>query len=265
MDTISVVVSGVLGKMGQQVLSAVTEASDTKPIGAVDKFAGNLDFIDLPDGSGKVPLSTSIDDVIDGANVVIDFSSPEGAINAIRSGSSRGVNIVIGTTGIDEKIISEARSIASKANIGIVITANFAMGAVLMMHLVEKSSKFFDYVDLTEAHHEAKIDSPSGTAIAIANSMIQGKPEGFDSTISESETIKGARGAYHKGINIHSSRMPGKVAYHEAVFGALGQTLKITHESINRESFMPGVLMATRYVVNRPGLTLGLEEIMELQ
>mgnify|MGYP003306594401 CR=1 FL=1 len=103
------------------------------------------------------------------------------------------------------------------------------------------------------------------TAIAIANSMIKGKPEGFESTISESEPIKGARGAFHKGVNIHSARMPGKVAYHEAVFGALGQTLKITHESINRESFMPGVLMATRYVMNRSGLTLGLEKIMGLE
>lgn len=265
MDTISVVVSGVMGKMGRQVLSAVTEAPDTKPIGAVDKFAGDLDYIDLPDGSGQIPITSSIEDVIGGANVVIDFSSPEGAINAIRSGSANGVNVVIGTTGIDEKIISEAESVTSKTNTGIVIAPNFAMGAVLMMYLVEKSSKFFDFVDLTEAHHEAKIDSPSGTAIAIANSMIKGKPEGFESTISESEPIKGARGAFHKGVNIHSARMPGKVAYHEAVFGALGQTLKITHESINRESFMPGVLMATRYVMSRSGLTLGLEKIMGLE
>jgi 4-hydroxy-tetrahydrodipicolinate reductase len=265
MDTISVVVSGVLGKMGQQVLSAITETPDMEPIGAVDKFAGTLECIDLPDGSGQIPISSAVEDVIDGANVVIDFSSPEGAMNAIRCGPSRGVNIVIGTTGIDEIFFSEANSVANKTNTGIVIAPNFAMGAVLMMYLVEKSSRFFDFVDLTEAHHEAKIDSPSGTAIAIANSMIKGKPEGFESTISESETIKGARGAFHEGINIHSARLPGKVAYHEAIFGALGQTLKITHESINRESFMPGVLMATRYVMNRSGLTLGLEKIMELE
>ena len=265
MDTISIIVSGVLGKMGQEVLSAVTASDYTTPIGSVDRFARDLECIELPDGSGQIPISSSIEDVIDGADVVIDFSSPEGAAAAIKSAPVVGINIVIGTTGITEKVISEAESAANEYQTGIVIAPNFALGAVLMMYLVEKSAKFFDFVDLTEAHHEAKIDSPSGTAIAIANSILNGKPEGFQTTVSESESIKGARGALHHGINIHSARIPGKVAYHEVIFGALGQTLKITHESINRESFMPGVLMATRAVMDRPGLTLGLEKIMGLE
>ena len=133
-----------------------------------------------------------------------------------------------------------------------------------MIHLARIASRFFDYVDLTEMHHEAKIDAPSGTALAIAQAAIDGKGDGFTSPAAEKETLAGTRGGVYDGVNIHSGRMPGRVAHHELVFGTLGQTLSIRHDSINRESFMPGVVMAIHQAVKTKGLTVGLENIMGL-
>ena len=182
----------------------------------------------------------------------------------IRAAAPRKVNVVIGSTGITDAIYQEADAAASEHGIGIIIAPNFALGAVLMIALAKRAARFFDYADLTEMHHEAKIDSPSGTALAIANAALEGKPGGFVAPQSEKELIEGARGATHQGISVHSARMPGRVAHHELVFGALGQTLTIRHDSVNRESFMPGVVMAINEVVKRKGLTVGLDKIMGL-
>ena len=147
---------------------------------------------------------------------------------------------------------------------GILIAPNFAMGAVLMIHLAREAARFFDYAELTEMHHEAKIDAPSGTALAIAGAAAEGKGSPFTATTAEKELIAGTRGGTVQGVSIHSARMPGRMAHHELVFGALGQTLTLRHDSINRESFMPGVVMAIREAVKGPGLTVGLENIMGL-
>ena len=260
---INVVVHGVMGKMGQQVLETVTGTLGMQPVGAADITASE-GTIALPDGLGEVPISGSLADVLDGADVVVDFTSAEGAASVLRTAAPRGVNIVIGSTGITDSIYQEAESLANEHEVGIIIAPNFAMGAVLMIALAKQASRFFDYADLTEMHHEAKIDSPSGTALAIANAALEGKPEGFIAPQSEKELINGARGATHQGISVHSARMPGRVAHHELVFGALGQTLTIRHDSVNRESFMPGVTLAINEVVSRKGLTVGLDKIMGL-
>ena len=133
-----------------------------------------------------------------------------------------------------------------------------------MIHLAKVAARFFDYVDLTEMHHEAKVDAPSGTALAIAMAAVSGKGASFVSPKVERESLPGTRGGLYDGVNIHSARMPGRMAHHELVFGTLGQTLSIRHDSISRESFMPGVLMAVRQVVKSPGLTVGLENILGL-
>ena len=260
---INVVVHGVMGKMGQQVLETVTNTLGMQPVGAAD-ITASQGTIALPDGLGEIPISGSLADVLDGADVVVDFTGAEGALSVLRTASPRGVNIVIGSTGITDAIYQEAESLANEHEVGIIIAPNFAMGAVLMIALAKQASRFFDYADLTEMHHEAKIDSPSGTALAIANAALEGKPEGFIAPQSEKELIEGARGATHQGISVHSARMPGRVAHHELVFGALGQTLTIRHDSVNRESFMPGVTLAINEVVNRKGLTVGLDKIMGL-
>ena len=261
--TVNVVVHGVMGKMGQQVLETVTNTLGMQPVGAAD-ITASQGTIALPDGLGEIPISGSLDEVLEGADVVVDFTSAEGALSVLRAAAPRGVNIVIGSTGITEAIYQEAESLANEHEIGAIIAPNFAMGAVLMIHLAKQASRFFDYADLTEMHHEAKIDSPSGTALAIANAALEGKQGGFIAPQSEKELIVGARGATHEGISVHSARMPGRVAHHELVFGALGQTFTIRHDSVNRESFMPGVVLAINEVVNRKGLTIGLDKIMGL-
>lgn len=260
---ISVVVHGVMGKMGQQVLDAATREEGLTPVGAADVAATEAS-IALPDGSGSIPLASAVGDVLAGADVVVDFSSAEGAASVIRAAAPRKVNVVIGSTGITDAIYQEADAAAAEHGVGIIIAPNFALGAVLMIALAKQAARFFDYADLTEMHHEAKIDSPSGTALAIANAALEGKAGGFVAPQSEKELIEGARGATHHGISVHSARMPGRVAHHELVFGALGQTLTIRHDSVNRESFMPGVVMAINEVVKRKGLTVGLDKIMGL-
>ena len=258
---INVVVHGVMGKMGQQVLETVTNTLGMQPVGAAD-ITASQGTIALPDGLGEIPISGSLADVLGGADVVVDFTNAEGATSALRAAAPRGVNIVIGSTGITDAIYQEAESLANEHGVGVIIAPNFALGAVLMIALAKQASRFFDYADLTEMHHEAKIDSPSGTALAIANAALEGKPDGFIAPQSEKELIDGARGATHGGVSVHSARMPGRVAHHELVFGALGQTLTIRHDSVNRESFMPGVVLAINEVVNRKGLTVGLDKIM---
>lgn len=260
---IRVVVHGVMGKMGQQVLDAATREEGLMPVGAADVAASEAS-IALPDGSGSIPLASAVGDVLAGADVVVDFSSAEGAASVIRAAAPRKVNVVIGSTGITDAIYQEADAAAAEHGVGIIIAPNFALGAVLMIALAKQAARFFDYADLTEMHHEAKIDSPSGTALAIANAALEGKAGGFVAPQSEKELIDGARGATHQGISVHSARMPGRVAHHELVFGALGQTLTIRHDSVNRESFMPGVVMAINEVVKRKGLTVGLDKIMGL-
>ncbi len=263
MSSINVVVHGALGRMGQEVLRAVTAAEDMKPVGAADRMA-DPGQLQLPDSSGQVPLSNDLADVLSGADVVVDFSSADGAMEVIRKASAAGVNVVVGSTGLGDDNYQEADGLADDHGVGIIIAPNFAMGAVLMTHLAKVASRFFDYADLTEMHHEAKIDAPSGTALAIARAAVEGKTGGFINVEAEKEMIEGPRGGDYEGISVHSARMPGRMAHHELVFGALGQTLTIRHDSINRESFMPGVTMAVREVVNRKGLTVGLEKIMGL-
>ncbi len=263
--TIKIVVHGVMGKMGQQVLETVAGAPGMQPVGAAD-ITANAGAIALPNGQGQIPISGSLPDVLDAtdADVVVDFTSAEGAASVLRAAAPRKVNVVIGSTGITDPIYQEAKSLANEHDVGIIIAPNFAMGAVLMIALARQAARFFDYADLTEMHHEAKIDSPSGTALAIANAAIEGKAGSFIAPQSERELIEGARGATFEGVSVHSARMPGRVAHHELVFGALGQTLTIRHDSVNRESFMPGVTLAINEVVNRKGLTVGLDKIMGL-
>ena len=261
MSTINVVVHGALGKMGQEVLNAVANAEDMTPVGAADQ-AADPGSISLPDGSAQVPISNDLAQVVSGADVVVDFSTADGAMSAMRAATAHNVNVVVGSTGLSEDNYQEADGLANEHGVGIIIAPNFAMGAVLMIHLAKEAGRFFDYADLTETHHEAKIDAPSGTALAIARAALEGKTGGFTNVRAEKELIEGPRGGDFEGISVHSARMPGRVAHHELVFGGLGQTLTIRHDSISRESFMPGVTMAIRAVVNRKGLTVGLENLM---
>jgi len=260
---IRVVVHGVMGKMGQEVLRAVCREGDMAPVGGAD-LSAEVGSLALPDGSRSIPISTSLESVVVDAQVVVDFTNAEGAMAAMRTAAAHKVNIVVGSTGIQEREISAADDLAQEHQVGIMIAPNFALGAVLMIHLAREAARYFDYADLTEMHHEAKIDAPSGTALAIARSALDGKGRPFTAPRAEKELVPGTRGGTSDGVTIHSARMPGRMAHHELVFGALGQTLTIRHDSINRESFMPGVMMAIRHVIKGPGLIVGLDKVMGL-
>ena len=263
MSDIRVTVNGVLGKMGQEVLRAVTKSPGVRPVSGAD-VAANAENVAIPDSGDIIPLHNDIHYAISGSDVVIDFTNSEGARSVMEAAAPRGVHCVIGSTGLSQEDFKAAEQLAREHNVSIIIAPNFAMGAVIMMHLVKEAGRFFDYADLTEVHHEAKIDSPSGTAIAIAQSARDGKGSDYKAPKAEKELIDNTRGGVTGGVVIHSGRMPGRVAHHEMVFASLGQTLTIRHDSINRESFMPGVIMATKASISMSGLTVGLEKVMGL-
>ena len=262
-ESIRVAVQGALGRMGREVIDTLVKEPDMLPVGAADANA-QTDSIALLGGSGRIPLSTSLEDVIADADVVVDFTNGAGAAAAIETAIPNGKHLVIGSTGIPDSAVERAEKLASDNGVGVFIAPNFTIGVAVMIHLVEQAARFFDYADLIETHHEAKIDAPSGTALAIAEAAAQAKAEAFKAPAAETELVAGTRGGQHRGVVIHSARMPGRVAHHEMVFGHVGQTLTIRHDSVNRESFMPGVMLAVREIQNRPGLTIGLGKLLGL-
>ena len=260
--TIKVVIHGITGRVGRELAKAVCAEDDLEAVGAVSKRS-QPGLYTLPDGS-HVPLSNSLRDVTDSANVVVDFTRAEGALAAMRTAAPLKVNVVTGSTGLTEADLEEAADLSRKHQVGIVVAPNFAIGAVLMIHLARIAGRYFDHADLREVHHEAKIDAPSGTALAISRAVVEGNGSAYVTPFSEHGALPGTKGGVSQGVSMHSGRMPGRMAHHELVFGAPGQTVAIKHDSITRESFMPGVLMAIREVVKSPGLTVGLENIMGL-
>ena len=168
-------------------------ASDMELLAAVSRSAEQSSYT-LQNGSVTIPTSNSLADVIEGVHVVVDFTNAEGAMSAIRVATPNGVSVVIGSTGLTESNLEEADRLATENHIGIIVAPNFALGAVLMKNLAKAASRFFDYAELTEVHHEAKIDAPSGTALAIARAAVEGKGSSFIATKAEKETLAGTRG-----------------------------------------------------------------------
>ena len=184
MANLKVVVHGALGKMGQEVLNAVNITDGLVPVGGAD-FAASEDTVNIPNSNSEIPLTNDLSQVIGKADVVVDFTNAEGARNVMTVSAPAGVHCVIGSTGMSEKDLTLAQNLATDNGTSIIIAPNFAMGAVLMTHLVGLASKFFDYADLTEVHHEAKIDAPSGTAISIAQAAADGKKSLFEAPSAE--------------------------------------------------------------------------------
>ena len=265
MAPVKVVVHGALGRMGKTVLEAMCKNQETEPVGAVDIMAAE-DYLSLPDGSGLIPLSTDLDHVITRCkpDVVVDFSTAQAAMHLIRTAVARNVNVVVGTTGLSQREIEEADRLCNQYEVGAIIAPNFALGAVLLTHMARLVGKFFDYADVTEVHHETKIDAPSGTSLALARALAESKGKPFHSPEPEKQTLANTRGGEYEGVSIHSGRMPGKMAYHSIVLGTQGQTLTLTHDTINRECYMPGVTLAIREVVKSRGLIVGLDKVLGL-
>jgi 4-hydroxy-tetrahydrodipicolinate reductase len=263
MDKISVLVSGT-GFMGREVLAAVTREEDLEPVGVVEKFSTE-GLISLPTG-GAIPLSNDPTELIARLKprVIIDFTNAQWTPEVATAALANGASMVIGTTGLSEAFIKEFAAGCSEKQLGAFIAPNFALGAVIMIHLAKVASRFFDYAEITEMHQEKKLDAPSGTAVMAAREMVAGRGKPFEHTMPEKDTLAGARGSVYEGIAIHSQRMPGFVAHHEITFGGFGQSLRIRHDSNGRDSFIPGVLMATREVIHRKELVVGLEKLIGL-
>lgn len=260
-----VVVHGVSGRMGQEVLRALVRTHDLLPVGGVHRRAAALS-LPLPEGKGTIPIAPSLEALLPRvqAEAVVDFSTAEGCMAAARVALSRGLHFVTGTTGLTQAHWEEMDRLAREHGVGVIVAPNFALGAVLLIHLARLVGKYFEYADIIEAHHEAKIDAPSGTALAIARALVEGRGSSFTRPAPEKEPVAGSRGAEVQGVGIHALRMPGRLAHHEVILGTAGQTLSLRHDTISRECYMPGVLMALRRVRAYKGLVFGLDKVMGL-
>ena len=261
MAKIRVLVHGVVGRMGRETLNAVCGADDMQPVGGVDIVTTGSQ-LDLADGAGSIPLSSDLSSLLlqTSPHVVVDFSNADATVQAAQTTIEAGVCFVTGTSGLRDDAVRLMGEQAQSTGVGVVVAPNFALGAVVLQSLVQKAAPFFDYVDIIEAHHEAKIDAPSGTAIALARAAANDKE--FVRKEPERENLPGSMGAQVEGVGIHSLRQPGRSAHHEVVFGAQGQTLTLRHDTLGRDCYMPGVLRAIREVVNIKGLVLGLDKIL---
>jgi len=252
--------------MGRQIMRAVWEAEDTDLVGAVDPFAEGVDIGTLME-TGEVGITVrsglkrALDDLR--PDVLVDFTTPESVYKNICTALERGVRPVVGTTGMSSSQLEEIRELATGRRIGCIVAPNFAIGAILMMKFASEACKYFPHVEIIELHHDRKIDAPSGTAVKTAEVITQSRGRFRRGQAAEIEKLVGVRGGkYDDGIRIHSVRLPGMMAHQEVIFGGLGQTLTIRHDSISRESFVPGVLLGVRKVMEFEGMIYGLENLV---
>jgi 4-hydroxy-tetrahydrodipicolinate reductase len=241
--TMQVAVLGARGRMGSEVVRAVQGADDLE-------LAAALDVGD--------PLDLA------GVDVAVDFTHPDAVMDNLRACIAAGVHAVVGTTGFTEERLAELRELLQDSRTGILIAPNFGIAAVLMMQFAAQAARFFDSVEVIELHHPNKADAPSGTARRTAQLIAEarrGMPAMPDAT---STALEGARGADVDGVRVHAVRLAGLVAHQEVLLGGSGESLTIRHDSYDRASFMPGVLLGVRAIGTRPGLTVGLEHLLEL-
>lgn len=244
---IKVGVLGARGRMGSEVVKAVNDAADCELVAALDA------------GDSLEAL------VANGAEVVVDFTTPDVVMGNLEFLVKNDIHAVVGTTGFSDDRISQLNGwLASHPKAGILIAPNFAIGAVLMMEFAEKAAKFFESAEIIELHHPNKVDAPSGTAARTAALISDARKRANLPAMPDATTtaLDGARGANVGDVPVHSVRLRGLIAHQEVLFGGLGETLSIRHDSLDRVGFMPGVLLGVRQVSSHPGLTVGLEKFM---
>ncbi|GGN00786.1 4-hydroxy-tetrahydrodipicolinate reductase [Actinoplanes campanulatus] len=247
-ETIRVGVLGARGRMGLEVCKAVDAAEDLALVSMIDQ------------GEELFQASDA------GAQVLVDFTNPDVVMDNLRWAVDQGISVVVGTSGFTEDRLEQVRGwLAAKPGAGVLIAPNFGIGAILMMQFAARAARYFDSVEIIEQHHPRKLDAPSGTSMHTAKVIAAaraaaGCPPMPDAT---KEEMAGARGTEIDGVRVHSIRAAGLVAHQEVLFGTSGETLTIRHDSLDRSSFMPGVLLAVRHVLRRPGLTIGLDPLLE--
>lgn len=252
--------------MGREVVRAVCADADCELVGALDPAAPGQDAGELAGlGSLGVPVHGTAAQVLDGVrpDVLVDFTRAEAAFGNALEALQHSVSPVIGTTGLSGEQVKEIAVLAASRGIGAFMAPNFAIGAVLMMVFARQAARHLPEVEIIELHHEKKVDAPSGTAMRTAQMILEGRGErSAERPVSAHLVLPGARGGELEGIRIHSVRLPGYVAHQEVLFGGQGQTLSIRHDSTDRTSFMPGVLLAVKKVRSLSGLVVGLEHLL---
>jgi 4-hydroxy-tetrahydrodipicolinate reductase len=244
---IKVGVVGAKGRMGQAAVEAIKATDDLHLVAAVDM------------GVPPTALAQA------GADVIVDFTTPDAVMRTLKSCIGNGIHCVVGTTGFTDERLDQVRDwCAKQPTVGVLVAPNFGIGAVLMMRFAAMAAPYFDSAEVIEMHHPDKVDAPSGTAVHTARLIAEaraGLPSAPDATVHE---VDGARGATIDGIHVHSIRARGLVAHQEVILGGVGETLTIRHDSLDRSSFMPGVLLGVREVGRHPGLTVGLADYLDL-
>lgn len=263
---IRVGVIGAAGRMGQQVCAAVRAESDLLLAAIVDiSFDGDVAGVGLGDVSG-LNVGDSLESLKAAeVQVAVDFTRAEAAIQNTLWCIRNGIHAVVGTSGIPASAVEEFEALCGERDGHVLIAPNFAIGAVLAMKFAEIAAAWMPDAEIIELHHSGKLDSPSGTALNTVEGILRGRkspPAARQGTMTEN--LPGARGAQREGVHIHSVRLPGLVAHQEVLFGGPGQTLTIRHDSIDRKSFMPGVVHAVREIGRQPGVTIGLESYLGL-
>lgn len=267
MHPIHIVVAGATGRMGRETVRMIKEEKRFKLTGAVAQSHTGEDVGEVI-GIGElgVLLTDSLEEALEQGqpDVLVDFTTPSLVKRHMELAIEAGIRPVVGTTGLTEEEMSELDELCREREIGGIIAPNFAVGAVLMMVFASKAAKYLPDVEIIEMHHDRKLDAPSGTALKTAELISRERQEKKQGHPEEKEILEGARGGYRDGFRIHSVRLPGLVAHQEVLFGGSGQLLTLRHDSMNRESFMPGVKLAVEEVMERKGLIYGLENVMNL-
>ncbi|MEH1013804.1 4-hydroxy-tetrahydrodipicolinate reductase [Micromonospora sp. CPCC 206060] len=247
-EPIRVGVIGARGRMGIEVCKAVDAADDLELVAMIDE------------GDGLFSASDA------GAEVVVDFTTPDVVMDNLHWCIDQGISVVVGTTGFTEQRLDRVRGwLDRKPGVGVLIAPNFGIGAVLLMQFATKAARYFESVEIIEQHHPRKLDAPSGTATHTARLIAQVRAAAGMGPVPDAtkEEVPGARGADIDGVRVHAVRSAGMVAHQEVIFGTTGETLTIRQDSYDRVSFMPGVLLAVRSVRQRPGLTVGLDALLD--
>ncbi len=262
---IRVAVSGA-GQMGSLVLATIEAQEDMQPVGIVEPM-GVATAKGGPDSGSVYPLHGDPAALFEATqpDVVVDFTNAAFTPQLIEAALAHGVRPVIGTSGVTAESLDQLRAGCAAQGLGAVYAANFAIGAVLQMHMARIAARFFDSAEIIELHHDHKVDSPSGTALTTARLMREARGSDFIANNPELEHLEHARGARDGGVPIHSVRLPGFVASQEVIFGGTGQTLTLRHDSTGRDSFMPGVTLAVREVMQRTDLVEGLGALVGLE
>ncbi|WP_304649553.1 4-hydroxy-tetrahydrodipicolinate reductase [Sporosarcina sp. ACRSL] len=264
---IKVAIAGARGRMGTTAIETIEAANDAEVVAALDyKYDGlHLHNGSINDGKHGIPIYTSLSKLYEEHTpaVLLDVTDPDAVFNNVKAALSIGVHPVVGTSGLSNEELQAISDLVESTQVGGIIAPNFSIGAVLMMKFAAQAARYLGDVEIIEMHHDRKLDAPSGTAVKTAEMIKENRPSHIQGHPLEQVHLEGARGADVEGMKIHSVRLPGLLAHQQVLLGGEGELLTLRHDSFDRKSFMPGIMMAIREVIGRNDLVYGLENIID--